>query len=55
MRDFFAPEFDEIQVFIYVRPIKERIESGFQEVLKTRFRSINHRIPNELYGHGREI
>ena len=45
MRDFFAPQFDEIQVFIYVRPIKERIESGFQEVLKTRFRSINHCIP----------
>jgi len=44
MHDFFAPDFDEIQVFIYVRPIKERIESGFQEVLKTRFRSVNHRI-----------
>ena len=44
MRDFFAPEFDDIEVFIYVRPVKERIESGFQEVLKTRFRSISHRI-----------
>ena len=45
MRDFFAPDFDSIEVFIYVRPVKERIESGFQEVLKTRFRSIYHRIP----------
>lgn len=44
MRDFFAPNFDAIQVFIYVRSIKERIESGFQEVLKTRFRPVNHRI-----------
>jgi hypothetical protein len=36
--------YDNILVYIYLRPIKSRIESAFQEALKTRFRGLDQKF-----------
>lgn len=43
--DFFKGYYREIRVYLYVRPLKSRMESAFQEVLKTRFRDLQQPFP----------
>lgn len=45
LKRFIDPLFDSIDIILYVRPLKDRMESGFQEILKTRFRAIDQRFP----------
>jgi hypothetical protein len=44
LHQFFSQFYDEIKVHIYIRPLKSRIESAYQEILKTRFRSLEQRF-----------
>lgn len=43
--DLFSRFYKTIRVYIYIRPVKSRIESAFQECLKTRFRSLEETFP----------
>ena len=44
LRDFFAQYFSELKIYIYLRPHKSRIESAFQEILKTRYRGLEQQF-----------
>lgn len=44
VHDYFREYFDEIEVLIYFRPLKSRIESAFQERLKRRMSSLEDRF-----------
>jgi hypothetical protein len=55
MRRFLAPLFDAIEIFLYVRPLKERMESAFQEVLKTRYQSLEKRFSLNYMGLARNF
>ena len=43
--EFFKKYYKEIHVYIYIRTIKSRIESAYQEILKTRYRSLEQQFP----------
>jgi len=52
---FLAPLFQELEVIIYVRPVKARMESAFQEVLKTRYRSLEQQFHLNYIGMARNF
>lgn len=52
---FMADFFDAVEVFIYVRPLKARMESGLQEILKTRYQSLAERVPLNYMGLSRKF
>jgi len=43
--EFLKPYYDDIRVYVYIRPLKSRMESAFQENLKSRYRSLDERFP----------
>jgi len=52
---FMQPFFDDIEIILYVRPLKARMESTYQEVLKTRYRSLEQQFPLNYMGLARNF
>ena len=50
LHDFLKPYYDDIRVYLYVRPLKSRMESAFQENLKTRYRGLDEHFPFRFEG-----
>lgn len=44
VRDFFSDYFSDVRFYLYARPHKSRIESAFQEILKTNYRGLDEQF-----------
>ena len=43
--EYFSRYYRDMRVYIYIRPLKSRVESAFQEKLKTRYSSLEEKFP----------
>lgn len=55
VQEFMSAHFEEIEIVLYVRPVKSLMESTFQEILKTRFTGLEERFGISYMGMSRKF